>query len=473
MSGKLSKVEKFITEQAAAFSEATKVPGYLAGVYHEGEQIVVAHGTANLATKAPMQADTGFLFGSVTKLLTTTLILQQVEQGKIKLDDPLVKYLPDFKLKGAPVDKIRVRNLLNHTNGIDADLFFLDASGPQAIKAFVEGLGENCGALFAPGQYVSYSNGGMITAGRLLEVVTGRPYHDLLKEKIYKPVGMKDASTSAEEAILRSTAVGHFPDMATQAVRRTDMFMLPQSWAPAGSTPVGSIGDLLAFGRTHIAKGISPTGAKVLSTKSVELMQTVSYDMKTPNIPPMGYGWVIMPFGKTTVFSHSGASPGGVAVLTVVPEHDLVFAAFGNDGRAMKLHDQLMLWILEEHLGIEVPELVTEEIDVPDLAPYEGTYRSNQMRIDVKAVDGQLEEQMSYEPLNDSQKEIFTKFSGGSLASIPPRRFVPVGKDLFAPAGMPLQAFKGYSRSLLTSYHGLEGGKATHRSAGGRMTRRA
>jgi hypothetical protein len=78
---------------------------------------------------------------------------------------------------------------------------------------------------------------------------------------------------------------------------------------------------------------------------------------------------------------------------------------------------------------------------------------------------------VSYEPLDDVQERIFTGFSGGSFP-FPPRRLAPLRKDLFAPAGMPLQAFNGYSRQLLVSYHGVSNGRASYRCAGGRMTRR-
>src|SRR6266702_6447817 len=86
MSQVLEPVAAHIREQAAAYCEPGKVPGYLAGVYHDGGQAVVAHGLANAATRAPMQEDTGFLFGSVTKVLTTTLVLRQAERGSVDLD---------------------------------------------------------------------------------------------------------------------------------------------------------------------------------------------------------------------------------------------------------------------------------------------------------------------------------------------------------------------------------------------------
>jgi CubicO group peptidase (beta-lactamase class C family) len=259
--GGLQAVAAQIREQVEAYCESAKVPGYVAGVYHDGAQIVAAHGLANIVTGAPMREDTGFLFESVTKVLTATLVLQQVERGVINLAKPVIRYLPEFQLTtpGA-AEKICVRHLLTHTNGIDADLFFPDAQGPGALSVFLDGLDRHCGTLFEPDEYISYSNGGMIVAGRLLEVVTGTSYHELLKRELYASVGMDESSTSAEEAILRSTAVGHFPGAGANGVRRTNMFKLPDSWAPAGSTPIGTISDLLAFGRMHLADGVSPSG---------------------------------------------------------------------------------------------------------------------------------------------------------------------------------------------------------------------
>ena len=96
---------------------------------------------------------------------------------------------------------------------------------------------------------------------------------------------------------------------------------------------------------------------------------------------------------------------------------------------------------------------------------------SNQLRVDVSVVGDQLEEKVIYEPLDSENERIFTKFSGGSIPSAS-RRFVPIRQDLFAPVGMPLETFTGYSRQFLVSYHGYREGRAHFRCAGGRMTRR-
>src|SRR5664279_2333745 len=86
LTGVLEGVATGIGQRVADYCGSTGVPGYLVGVYHDGGQTVVAHGTANIATGAPMHEDTGFLFGSITKTLTTALVMQQVERGVIDLE---------------------------------------------------------------------------------------------------------------------------------------------------------------------------------------------------------------------------------------------------------------------------------------------------------------------------------------------------------------------------------------------------
>jgi hypothetical protein len=249
------------------------------------------------------------------------------------------------------------------------------------------------------------------------------------------------------------------------------MFMLPETWSSAGATPIVTIGDLLSFARMQLAKGVAMDGARVLSAELIDQMHTVTADMGTPNVSPMGLGWPFLPFGKTTVLTHGGASPGGTAGLVLVPEHDFAFAAFGNSNGADFTNDELAMWLLREHLGLEGPQIVSGEIEVADLSPYEGTYRSDQFRIDVKAVEGELEETMTYEPLDEEQAKIFHDFSGGGFP-FPPFRVVPVGEHLFAFAGMPLEMFNGLNRIRLISFHGWKDGRPEYHSFGGRMTRR-
>jgi hypothetical protein len=133
-----------------------------------------------------------------------------------------------------------------------------------------------------------------------------------------------------------------------------------------------------------------------------------------------------MPFGRTTVLSHSGASPGGVAVLAVVPEYDLAFAAFGNDPRAMRSMTRFcsgsFVSTLRSRFQISCRTCTRYAISLPTWAR---TARIN--FVDLSVVDGQLEEKLAYEPLDDVQERIFTRFAGGSFP-VPPRRLYPLAR---------------------------------------------
>ena len=469
----LDEITAELRARSGRFCDSTGAPGYVAGVYHGGEETVVAHGLANVVTKAPMQEETGFLLGSVTKVLTTTLLLRQVERGSIDLDEPVMRYMPEFTLADPrAAAELRVRHLVTHTDGISANFFMPahDVKGRDALKAYVATLGA-CESLFAPGEYVSYSNAAFLVLGRLLEVVTGESYHDLLKREIYQEVGMSGSSVSAEEAILRSTAVGHFPTRDGRT-RRTNLFMLPENWSACGGTPIVTIRDLLAFGRTHLNGGRSPAGRQVLSPESIGRMQTVNADMKLPNSFAYGLGWAVVPFGETTVLWHGGGSPGGSSALAVIPEYDFAFAAFGNHSRSGALHDELLMWLLRDYLGVDIPALVTETQPVERLERYVGTYRADQLRVEVGIVAGHLEQKHIPEPRDEIHRAIMDEFSGGA-ALPPPQRLIPVRDDLFAPEGMPLESFTSIrGRYALVSFIGYEAGLPTLRGMGGRLIRR-
>jgi CubicO group peptidase (beta-lactamase class C family) len=437
--------------------------------------VLVAEGVANVATDASMIDTTGFLAGSITKVMTATLALQCVERGQLDLDARVTAYLPELRL-GAPanVDALRVRHLLNHTNAIDGDVFWPndDVKGRDALKSYVDAL-HRCSMLFEPGEYISYSNAGMVVLGRVLEVVTGRTYHHLVERDIYEPAGMLDSCTSAEQAILRKTAVGHFFDPKTTRHRRTDMFMLPESWSACGSTPIVTLGDLLAFARSHIDDGVAPTGRRLLSAELTRQMRAVSAEMRSVNGSVLGLGWPLLRFGDTTVLFHSGASPGGAAILLVVPERRFAFATFGNSSSAGLLQDGVCRWMLCEYLGLKEPTVTLKSIQSSGLDAYAGTYRSNQFRVDVARLGDQLEETVTFEPLDETQSRIFTGFAGG-FPQMPPRRLTPVGDGLFAPAGIPLDAFSGViARRMLVSFHGGTSERPDYRLFGGKMSRRA
>src|SRR5437764_8034776 len=161
-------------------------------------------GLANMEWNMPNASDTKFRLGSVTKQFTATLILQLVEQGKIKLDGKLIDYLPDYRPDTGA--RVTIHNLLSHTSGIPSYTslpgFFQDVSrNPFKVDDFIKKYAS--GDLeFEPGVRFVYSNSGYFLLGAIIEKVTGKPYEQALRENIFDPLGMKNTGYDHWGAII-------------------------------------------------------------------------------------------------------------------------------------------------------------------------------------------------------------------------------------------------------------------------------
>lgn len=447
--------------------EGAAVAGYVAGVHHQGQQIELARGIANLNTGAPMTVDTRFQIGSVTKILTTHLLLRYVEAGRISLDDRVLAHLPEFLLREPGVaERLSVRQLLNHTNGIDADSFSPMAEyGPGATRDYVERLA-GFGTLFAPGDAIHYSNAGFVVAARLIEVLSGKRFNQALEEELFQPCGMSQSCTSVEQAILHHHAVGAFAHAASGKLHASHSFMLPASLAGAGSTPISTVKDMLAYGRAHLAGGRSIEGQQVLSPELIAAMQTVTFDMKTPNVPPIGLGWWKVPVSGVTVFWHGGTTFGTTSSFAVCPELDLVVVSAGTGPGANALHDRVLLAVLA-HLGHEAVNPIVRTPLSHRPSHYAGTYRHSPLCLQVDAQEDRLSAQAFWMQMDEerhrtmiwpSTGEAFDKtdtrfaFDGGSMFVLD---LLPLADGLFAPAGANDAQFCGINgRLALISFCG-------------------
>src|SRR6185436_14293187 len=198
----------FLQQTALAQDHAAKIQEVLA-LAHKYRQfngtVLVAEdgkvvykggfGLANMEWNIPNTPDTKFRLGSITKQFTATVILQLVEQGKIKLDGKLSDYLPDYRKDVG--NKVTIHNLLTHTSGIPSYTglpgFFDNVSrNPYKVTEFVNKYAS--GDLeFEPGSKFSYNNSGYFLLGAIIERVTGKTYEQVLKENIFDPLGMKNS----------------------------------------------------------------------------------------------------------------------------------------------------------------------------------------------------------------------------------------------------------------------------------------
>ncbi|MFI6816880.1 serine hydrolase [Nonomuraea sp. NPDC050328] len=349
------------------------VPGAVVAIGIGDEVVEAAAGLLSRTTGVGVTTDSIFQIGSVTKVLTATLVMQFVDEGKVELDAPAGRYVPEFGREGT------VRQLLCHVAGFEGDIFTDTGKGDDCLAKFVALLDE-VPQVFGPGEMFSYNNAGFCVLGRLVESVRGRPFDECLREHLFGPLGMTHAANDPYEAVLHRVAVGHI------AGEPTPVWALARSNAPAGSMLAMRARDLLAFGRMHLAGGVAADGARVLSRAGVEAMREVQ--VRQPDLwqgEAWGLGWELFESSADrAVFGHDGNTIGQSAFLRVVPELDLVLVVLTNGG-SPKL-------IFREIFGRfhDLPEAPVPDPQARPTRPerYAGVYESSTGRTTV-SVDGE------------------------------------------------------------------------------------
>src|SRR6478735_3892074 len=194
----------WLVENFARLVEEHGVPGATVAVLVGGEVATAAGGVTSLATQVPVDSETVFQIGSITKIWTTTLVLQLVDDGLLDLDQPLLDYLPELVIGDMEAAKaLTTRHLLTHTAGFEGDIFTDTGRGEDAIEKYVATL-TDLPQLFAPGETFSYNNTGFVVLGRLVEVLRAKPYDEVLLERIAQPL---DLARSARAPTRRSGTV--------------------------------------------------------------------------------------------------------------------------------------------------------------------------------------------------------------------------------------------------------------------------
>src|SRR6476469_8371708 len=173
------------------------VPGKFMGtvlVARDGKSLLdKGYGFANLEWQVPNTPTTKFRLGSITKQFTAASILLLEERGKLKIEDPVKKYLPDAP---AAWDKVTIFSLLTHTSGIPSFTGFPDYTSTEAIPSTPEKLVarfRDKPLEFQPGEKWNYSNSGYVLLGYLIEKISGQSYADFVKQNIFDKLGMKDS----------------------------------------------------------------------------------------------------------------------------------------------------------------------------------------------------------------------------------------------------------------------------------------
>jgi len=309
--------EKLDAIAAEAF--AKDGPGGSVIVVQDGKTLLRrGYGMADLELGVPVKPEMVFRIGSMGKQFTAVAILQLVKEGKVKFDDPLSKYVPDFP--GA--EAITVEQLLTHTSGIrsynDVPSALIGIREDKTPMQLVEGI-RNEKPAFAPGESWMYSNSGYLFLGIIIEKASGMKYADYMQTKLFTPLGLKNTFVEDETQIVAGRVKGYAigPD---NVLRNAGYMNMTQPYA-AGSIE-SNVDDLARWNELLVA-------GKVIDKALVDRAWTES---RTKDGEPTGYGygWYVSDEDGVHFVVHGGAITGFRSNGVLVPEKKLFVGVLHN-----------------------------------------------------------------------------------------------------------------------------------------------
>lgn len=280
-----------------------------------------AVGESDLAGHTPMKTDSIFWIASMTKPITATAIMMLLDEGKLSIDDPVGKFLPELahlETADGQESVVTLRHLLTHTSGM-ADSTHEEGLAARTLADLIPHFAERP-LHFTPGSKWSYCQAGINTLGRIVEVVSGESYSQFLQKRLFDPLAMKDTTFYPSRDQVARIAKSY---KLEGGVLHEARVMLPESGDPADSNhyaaPNGGLystaSDYARFLRMILSGG-SLDGHQYLKPETVKLMTTVqSGDLQTGFTPGNGWGlgWCVVrqPQGASEALSPGSFGHGG------------------------------------------------------------------------------------------------------------------------------------------------------------------
>jgi CubicO group peptidase (beta-lactamase class C family) len=278
------------------------------------------YGLADRSCAVPNTPETTFRIGSITKQFTAMAILQLQEAGKLDVDDPITRYLPDYPIPARDGVAITVHHLLSHTSGIPE--FFTvyspddPGSWPRTPREIVYKIAANHPLDFTPGTTFSYSNTGYLVLGLIVEEASGERYETYLREQVFAPLGMDATGFEAAGDARPDPAVGYNTGFGV----RDDSARTPMAIPYAAGGMFSTVGDLYRWDRALYTE-------QLVGRSSVELMFT-------PVLEDYAYGWIVADFMGHRVTAHGGSIDGFLATIVRFVDDDAVIIILANQGDA-------------------------------------------------------------------------------------------------------------------------------------------
>ena len=393
-----AELEARIDALAAAALEAPGAVGLSVAV-GVGDRVVYAKGfgLAEVEHKVPADAETLFRIGSVTKQYTAAAVMRLVEQGKLSLDDPIEKVLPEYP---APAKPVTIRRLLDHTSGIPSytgnhAFMMRDASlelTPQEMLATFKDAPLD----FEPGTEFKYNNSAYYLLGLVIEKASGKPYPQYLADEFFTPLGLKRTRYESNREVIPNRAQGY--DFQNGKLLND---------RPIGADVPGAAGSLLATAADLVRWQIALTGGEVVTPSSYEQMST---GLVLPDGTPTNYGFglAIGTLEGRRAVQHGGGIFGFNSMLAYYPEQKVSVAVISNSDAVSS--GRLARVIAAAALGLESASAKDLAIDPETIARFAGHYAFETIPLEIRIFghEGRLFSQATQQP------EIRLLYQGGA-----------------------------------------------------------
>jgi CubicO group peptidase (beta-lactamase class C family) len=329
-----------------AFFTTSGSPGLAVGVWKDGK-VVYSRGFGVMAQGGtqPVTPRTVFHMASISKTFVATAVMQLVEQGRLRLDDPITKYLPDFRLRNPSSRAISVRQLLAHTAGMP-DVSDYAWNKPEyddkALERWIAQL-KDSSLIAEPGAKWQYSNIGFEVLAHLVAVVSGESFERYVAQHILAPAGMAHSTFLMTDVDSANLATGH--ERRAQGQERQ---IYPYNRRHAGSSTMHSgVEDMLRYGILHAGRGtidrrqiLKPDTHRLMWEPQIDVPQLIfamapTIRAKTTLIlkkVAMALGWFSLDFDGFRVMNHNGGDTGFRSSLMVSADRQLVVVVFANSG---------------------------------------------------------------------------------------------------------------------------------------------
>ena len=357
----------------------------------DDQQIVWAQGfgMADPQKKIPATANTVYRIGSVSKLFTDIAIMQLVERGELKLDDPITNYLPDFHPKNPFGTSLTLRQLMSHRCGLLREPpvgNYFETSQPS-LAATVKSLNDT-ELVFAPNTHTKYSNAAIAVVGYVLETHSHRPFAEYLKSSVLDLMSLRSSSFQPDPAIITHLAKAQ---MWTYDGLTFDAPTFQLGMAPAGSM-YSTVNDLGHFVSVLLAQGKTENGPLL---KPATLEQMWSPQFPNPGGSVFGLGFMVRSLDGHRLVGHGGAIYGFATTLDLLPEDKVGVVVFATkdavNAVTERIGEEALRLVLAHRAGKPLTlSPATGDVSVELGRKLAGRYGTGEDAVELKYLGGHL-----------------------------------------------------------------------------------